>query len=310
MSADLENNSTNICLYCNKAGVYKYGYCYGQCMGLRQDLQRYNIFYYNIFTLPRETFVDGVCLYELQEVRSRFLDIIDSMAQICNVIFKYQGKLIGGVVRDYFVPKLKHESLQENHQRKVKCTMHEFIPILDLCNIVLEYTTELFISSMDQNPKDIDVWVQNESQAQQILTELINLEYTVFNRDLNRSSPLNSHYRFPVLQYSVFKEDIIIRIDFLISIASPTDDFSVNLLSYDGNKLKCEEFNNDFQLITNAPSDFTVQDIVSQIESRSTYFLPRYFGRGITTQQQYRIKHLSNDKKYTFINWNKDICSL
>src|SRR5437588_680616 len=55
----------------------------------------------------------------------------------------------------------------------------------DVCNIIIDYyqdKNDIFISSIDQNPKDIDIWIQNTEQEIKILNELKNLGFQINDR--------------------------------------------------------------------------------------------------------------------------------
>lgn len=249
---------------------------------------KYNIFYYNCFAdFPQE----------------KLAQITETVTSICQVVFRYQGKLIGGVVRDYFIPKLQHE--QTFKSTYVQLLM-SFISIRDLCNMIIDYFKPLFLPSLEQNPKDIDVWITNKEQELNILHEFHRIGFRVKQREyMEPHEKINRRYPFPLNQYHVIIGDIVIWVDFIQSQDCPTDDFSVNLLSYDGVRFKCEEYKEYPYLAlhgVDAPlPKFTAEDIIQQIQNKTTYILPKYLLSPVEFAAE-RIQKIHKHKGYEFLN--------
>lgn len=282
---------------------------------------------YNVFDtsiqhqeyVENKTSNDG-CLYCSKYVNKVMKYIKSVTDNVIQTACKHQGKIIGGFVRDYLIHQLELDPVPfDSVKDEVSSILTEILSIKYLSYIVEDYLNYQFIPTKDQDPKDIDIWVQDKNQVDEILQDFVNQGFGVMSRysalmDYNEEKG-NNHYNFPLLQYIISYNGVVIWLDFIISKEPPTDDFSFNLLIYDGAKIDCQpinnnvEFKNDiinnFQLLI--PNTFTVEDIINQIKNKTGYVLPRYIQLMISSFKNRitaRFERMIRNKKYFIFNQN------
>lgn len=226
-------------------------------------------------------------------------DIVTMIGNLLSVVFKYQSKVIGSYVREYLIGKMEFEN------NKTKIFTENIAPLLikqglykDVYNIIKDYYGDIYIPPPMKDPKDIDVWVQDTKQYESILEEYRKQGYKITNRPRTIHQPptsvpaLNDDYNVPVYQHFISNQQgIQIWMDFIVSPVCQINDFSFNLLSWDGRNLNCES----------TDEKYTLETILDQIKTRQGYVLSEYCG-ALSSHQRQRFSKIVNYYQFKIIN--------
>ena len=290
-------NSDAICTVCKIFPPQNYDFIYLYPKPRNPTHPSRTEYFYEVYTFYRNCFYKNKeiiqatnqtdqCLYCLPIVINEFILISNRIARISSIVFKYNGKLFGGFVRDYLIPKFEFDQLQrQQHNPTLLSSLIEFIQVKDVCKIILEYENNPFMPTLEQDPKDVDIWIQTDQQRFQILQDLKEEGFDIQNRNLHKYSVINDNellnytndaYGFPIYQYNLTIQSqesrVKIWIDIAVSTTFPTNDFSVNLLSYNGKELYCEQY--DGENLHESLPVFTKDCIMEQIKNKTFYILP------------------------------------
>lgn len=109
-----------------------------------------------------------------------------------------------------------------------------------------------------------------------------------------------------MLRYFILIDDMKINLNFIISPIPITNDFSFNLLMYDGIKLECQPLTNYNNGSTYNFNNLNVEDIINQINSKQGFALPKYEQLNFTTSNSqnfaHRFQNILYERKYKLIN--------
>ena len=195
--------------------------------------------------------------------------LISEFNNVCNIIYKCNGKVFGGFVRDFLY---KYSLLTENEKST-------FTPKIDFNDF-----------------KDIDVWVKTKEDKDKLIKMLTENEYITFSDIQQLDGTL---YPFNIYKYTISKNrEWFTFLDIVVSEFYPVNDFSINLLSYDGKEFNVE---NPCILIAknyNTIISYTKDEIIKQIINRYTYILPDFkvVGSHIRSQRIDKFQGVKNIK--------------
>lgn len=217
--------------------------------------------------------------YNLNECNRNIKSDVD---KIVKLVYQYNGKMIGGYVRDYLIPK---NDFKDNYNKNIS-------PYLKvnkyMTNIIQSYIEPKFESH------DLDIWFIDNEDRDDFLEEL---NYSYYYVDItdearNRYYPIGGK-RYMIMSTLEKNEQLRLGLDLLVSEVFPVNDFSINLLSYDGNNFKVEEILTHYSRISyfdsyhciilnkycyyTKPLEFTLETILFHIRNKKLVLLYDYF---------------------------------
>lgn len=140
----------------------------------------------------------------------------------------------------------------------------------DVCTIVEDYQSKLFIPPAIHDPKNLNVWIQDEPQLQSILSEYKEQGFNV--QRIRRYDEMITLYHITNLQ------GIQIFMYIIVASTFPINDFSFDLISWDGKQLHSESTN----------GRYTLDIILEQIKTKKGFLLPGYnLNRAFKLKQVY-----------------------
>lgn len=205
---------------------------------------------------------------------------------ILSLVYKNNGKIFGGYLTDYLINRNNFKYFNLNK---------------DISNIVYNY-----ISNFKYN--NIDIWFTNTNDRNNFFDDIEQHYYVKFIfMDKNK-------YR-----YDISLNNNLIKCNIFISDIFPGNDFSINLLSYDGKNFKIEQIKNTIAKISSIcmshtiyfnvkinneeyytkPLEFSLSDVLNHIKNKKLIILYDYFGCDINNDEQY-LKFIN--KGYKLIN--------
>jgi hypothetical protein len=221
-------------------------------------------------------------------------DIRPDVNKINNLVYENNGKLFGGYVRNHIVYKNEFINCSSN---------------INLNSSILGIINRYLLSEFDCN--DIDIWFTEYSNYIKFIkqikkhynTKKINLTLAneVYSFKVERYMIYNKNcvpIRFPCfpsgfvnLQNSVNSIeniDWVFFIDICVYPYFPCNDFTINLLSFDGKCLKFEKYRGFDEL--NRLNASSISSIVNHIKYKKLVLLP-YFNKYIFNRNKIRNDH-------------------
>lgn len=190
---------------------------------------------------------------------------------IIKLIFKNNGKLFGEYIIEYLIPKIDYEKL-------FLTNVNPFLSInKNLSNIVCCYN----LPKLNYN---INVWFTHKIDCENFIENII---------FITKQSP-DFKFNNNIILLGIILLDKI-KLNIYLSDVYPVNDFSINLLSYDGKNLKLEEIltidsklsidqnTGNYQITIgnmmffSKPLEFTIDSIISQIKRKKFVLLYDYF---------------------------------
>jgi len=236
--------------------------------------------------------------YNIQNNNLSLEECKKSISQILHVIFTLEGKVFGGFVRDYMVPLEKQDPVSELQARINGCRDNPVFQkgFPDSKTIIDKNDTAYRKQYIDF--KDIDVWFTTIRQKDIFLDllKILNMslshnndEYTMKKQNTLSDKPetntgsnitgFHRSYPFKVFRYHLTMDNKFQSfIDIVVSDYFPVNDFSVNLLSYDGRQLQVEKYCEILNIVDAKPCDIqlSVHDIMKQIIDNTSIMLPDF----------------------------------
>lgn len=242
-------------------------------------------------------------------------DIKPDINTITNLVYKNNGKVFGGYVRDFLVPKFEYQDYYKNFNINKLCK--------NLNSIICSYSEPFF----DCN--DLDIWVSRKRDKKRFLNQL-KLLYSITDITDHKKDDI---YPISGNKYLIENPKMKFTFDILVSSVFPVNDFSVNLLSFDGKKLKVEEILTHYSKLSieymnytiyykvnvnniycyTRPLEFTLEDILDQIKNKQmvllydycyiTPFLDKHMINECEAVKCSRYKKFTENKKYKVITF-------
>lgn len=217
----------------------------------------------------------SIIAYNLKEFGK---DIRIEFSKIEKLVYENNGRCFGGYIRDHLIPKIEYYKNMYKIERINK----------NLNNIIYEYNEPIF----DFN--DLDIYFSRKRDKKKFLNKL-KLLYDKTIVDIT-DSLRDKHYPAKNEKYLIRTFDMEFTIDVICSSVFPVNDFSVNLISYDGNKFKVEEILTFYSKMSSEilnytmyykiklgqmeyysrPLEFSLEDIFSHIRNKQMVLLYDY----------------------------------
>lgn len=202
---------------------------------------------------------------------------------IISLVYKNNGKIFGGYITDYLINR-------NNFKLLIKITT-------EMSNMIYNY-----ISYFKYN--NIDIWFTNNDDRDN------------FFDDIEKSYYIKFIFMDKIkYRYDIWNNNNSITCNIFVSDIFPGNDFSINLLSYDGENFKVEQIKNTIAKISficmrdtiyfnikindeeyyTKPLEFSVSTILDHIQNKKLVILYDYFGCD-TNNEQY-IKFINKGYK-------------
>jgi len=246
--------------------------------------------------------------------------IINEVEKIVKNVCISGAKLFGGFVRDYYIYVIKNKQKINQECKPIKDELNNYL--LDpLSSIIIEYTNDnTYIPHPEQDFRDIDVWVTDPKQLEVIEENLLIDGFVLIESDHSKEKSSNPTFNLKKLKLS--KNSLTFYLDVVCYPTLPVNDFSCNLLTVGFKEsLNPRNSREEVYKVENVgveslhPNhgfrfDFTVEQILYQIKSKTIYLLPDYYGmdRNFKSDGEYnmklhrRISDFAQDKKFKILN--------
>lgn len=238
------------------------------------------------------------------------VNITFEINKITNLVYKNGGKTYGGYVRDYLINKDNLEYI--NHSK-------------DIIGIIYKYIN-------DFDFQDIDIWFKRDYKMEKFVQELEKM----YNLQICKLGGVDKHYPCNIYRYMLYKKDVdnigryprrdkvnipylsgfsyliehckynqldlgyVIFIDIAVSDIFPVNDFSINLLSFDGNKLKAEKY--IAEKYEEKEKIYSLSEVLGHIKHKQLILLPDFIGINNLSISKYLKYQLKSNRCKRFIH--------
>lgn len=234
-----------------------------RCAICNNNLSLYlSLFCYNYLLSVNDKEEKG-CLYCTKhglKVAGQCTQLVD---ELLSIVFKHAGKVVGSYVREYLIAKMEFEdTMSKSFNDLVLPMLLETELCYDVSTIIKDYQSKLFIPPLIHDPKNLNVWVQGLTQFESILSEYKEQGFNV--QHIRGYDEMN---KFPVYLYHITNlQNIHIHMYFIVASTFPINDFSFDLISWDGKQLHSES----------TDGRYTLDIILEQIKTKKGFLLPGY----------------------------------
>lgn len=223
------------------------------------------------------------------------INITPEITKITNLVYKNNGKTYGGYVRDYLI-NINRDNLQFiNYCKDIKRIIYKYINF---------------------DCQDIDIWFKSKYKMKKFLKDLDNL----YNLQICKLGGVDKHYPCEIYRYMLYRKNVdkvyihylsgfsylieyckyeqlnlgyVIFIDIAISDIFPVNDFSINLLSFNGNNLKVEH------------KKYSLSEILNHIRNKQLILLPDFID--VTNPPYNKSYHKTFNNQLKINRYNKFI---
>lgn len=170
-------------------------------------------------------------LKQVTDFSNHMMQVVQMVDQVALIISRH-GQLFGGFLRDWLIRYTNRIALPVELQRPI---LNQHLQLQDLSNIALSFR-EPIEPLIQEDFKDIDVWVQTKDDWYKIRADLQQAGFSIANvfsgHEIDHDhEPVVSCPEFQLGQVRVVHDGIALFLDVVCSNELPVNDFACNTLT-------------------------------------------------------------------------------